>query len=289
MANMTGTTMANWLPEVWSHLATITYRSNVVLDPLMDHRWEPEIGPGRGDTVNIPNFTQNTSANKRSTFGTGASVTFDAVTESQTQLLIDQLAYKAFRMPVEMALQSMTPYQQLLVDGIGQAVALKVDAELASDDTNGIDALTAIGLDNEDVNDDVILEGETVLNDNNAKVEDRFFVVSPATRASLMQNEVIRNQLYGGTVGNLPGNRGAGFLGSVYTLNVYMSNNLESGTAGKKNGMFQRECIAFASQQDIKFEQDLNIEDGLFNQFIGYKVYGFKLVKSSHGREVAGR
>ena len=83
-ADMTATTMATYLPEVWSKKATVTYRSNVVLPDLMDRSWEPEIGVGRGDTVNIPNFTQNTTAVKRSTFGTGAALTFDAVTEAQT-------------------------------------------------------------------------------------------------------------------------------------------------------------------------------------------------------------
>ena len=141
MADMTATTMATWLPEQWSELATLTYRTNVVLPNLMDRRWEPEVGVGRGDTVNIPNFTQNTSATKRSTFGTGASLTFDAVTESQTQLVVNQMAYKAFRMPVEMAVQTMPSYVSLLTDGIGEACAIKIDNELAGDNSNGLDAV----------------------------------------------------------------------------------------------------------------------------------------------------
>jgi len=56
----------------------------VVNVPLLDHTWEPEIGVGRGDTVNIAAFTQNTGASNRGagtgTFGTGASLTFTANT-----------------------------------------------------------------------------------------------------------------------------------------------------------------------------------------------------------------
>ena len=63
MADMTATTMATYLNEVWSPLATITYRSMAILPPLMDRRWEPEIGVGKGDTVNIPNFSQNARTN----------------------------------------------------------------------------------------------------------------------------------------------------------------------------------------------------------------------------------
>jgi hypothetical protein len=289
MANMTATTMATWLPEVWSERATITYRSNVVLPNLMDRSWESEIGEGRGDTVNIPNFTQNTSAQKRSTFGTGASLTMDAVTESQTQLLINQLAYKGFSMPVEMALQTMPGYLTRLSDGIGQAIALKVDSELAADNSNGLDAFTAIGTDNEDVIEDTLLAGETNLGDQNAPLEDRFLVVSPATRASLMKIEAFRSSLYAGAIGNVNGDAGRGFLGRVYTYDIYESNNLESGTSGKKNAMFQREAIAFAEQQGVKIVKDLNIEDGLLNQMVGFSVYGFKMVKLAFGREIAGK
>lgn len=286
---MTATTMATWLPEVWSKKATVTYRSNVVLPDLMDRRWEPEIGVGRGDTVNIPAFSQNSAANKRTTFGTGAAITFDAVTEAQTQLLVNQLAYKAFRMPVEMNVQAMPNYETLLTDGIGEAVALVIDSELAADNTNGLDAFTAIGTDNVDVSDDDILTGETNLNNQNAPMEWRYCAVSPATRASLMKIDIYRNSLYKGAVGNIDGGKGAGFLGNVYSLEFYMSNNLEAGTAGKKNAIWQREAIAYAEQKGLTVVRDLNIEDGLFQQIAGYTVYGFKIVKSAFGREVDGK
>ena len=289
MADMTGTTMATWLPEQWSELATITYRTNVVLPNLMDRRWEPEVGVGRGDTVNIPNFTQNTSATKRSTFGTGASLTFDAVTESQTQLVVNQMAYKAFRMPVEMAVQTMPSYVSLLTDGIGEACAIKIDSELAGDNSNGLDAFTATGTDNVDITEDTLFTAETNLGDQNAPLQDRFLVVSPASRASLLKIEAFRNSLYQSTIGSIGGDKGRGYLGRVYTYDVYESNNLEDGTSGKKNAMFQREAIAYAEQQSVTMVQDLNIEDGLFNQTAGYVVYGHKMVKSGFGREIAGK
>ena len=289
MADMTGTTMATWLPEQWSELATITYRTNVVLPNLMDRRWEPEVGVGRGDTVNIPNFTQNTSATKRSTFGTGASLTFDAVTESQTQLVVNQMAYKAFRIPVELAVQTMPSYVSLLTDGIGEACAITIDNELATDNSNGLDAFTAIGTDNVDITEDTLFTAETNLGDSNAPLQDRFLVVSPASRASLLKIEAFRNSLYQSTIGSIGGDKGRGYLGRVYTYDVYESNNLEDGTSGKKNAMFQREAIAYAEQQSVTMVQDLNIEDGLFHQYAGYVVYGHKMVKTDFGREIAGK
>ena len=281
--------MATYLPEQWSKKATITYRSNTVLAERMDRRWQPELGIGRGDTVNIPNFTQNDSAQKRSAFGVGASLTFDAVTESQTQLIVDQMAYKAFRWPVEMSVQKMDIYEPLLTEGIGKAIGLQVDSELAGDNTNGIDALTAIGTDNQDITEQVILDAETVLNNANAPLEGRTFVISPASRASVLAIESVRNSLYAPALGSIDADKGPGFIGHYLTFDFLMTNNLEAGASGKKNGAFQTECIAFVMQKEVTMLKQTNIADGLFEEFVGFAVYGFKLVKSSFGREVDGK
>jgi len=290
MADMTGTTMASWLPEQWSELATITYRSNTILweNDIIDRRWEPELGVGRGDTVNIPGFTQNASATKRSTFGTGASITFTAVTEAQTQLVVNTMAYKAFRIPAELTVQTMPSYVALLTDGIGEAVALQADSDVASDNSNGFDALTAVGTDNVDITEDTLFTAETNLDDNNAKAENRHLIVSPASRVSLLKIEAFRSSLYSG-IGQVAADEPYGLLGKVYSYNVWVSNNLESGTSGKKNAMVQMECIAGAMQKSITMVSDVNIEDGIFNQVAGYAVYGIKLVKSAFGREIAGK
>jgi hypothetical protein len=288
MADMTATTMATYLPEKWSHKASITYRSNTILTGLMDRRWEPELVED-GDTVNIPSFSQNTSATKRSTFGTGASLTFDAVTESQTQLLVNQMAYKAFRYPGELGPQKLAVYEPLLTEGIGMAIALKVDEELAADNSNGLDAFTAIGTDGQDITDDLILQGEENLNDVNAPLDGRFCVVSPGTWTSLRKINVYKEAGFAASMGNLDGQKGPGYLGKVYTLDFYMSNNLEAGTSGKKNAIWQREAIAFAMQKKLTIVKDLNIEDGIFTQIAGWASYGHKMVKSTFGRELDGK
>jgi len=293
VGDMTATTMATYLPEVWSSLVNVSYHTAVVLADLMDRRWEPELGVGKGDTVNIPAFTQKgrSYVNKRATFGTGAALTFNYITEGQIQLKADQMAIYAFRMPVEMSAQSMAKYEKLLVDSAGPSIAEQVDYELASDNTNGLDAFTTyvVGADNVDVTDDVILEAETNLNNVNAPLDGRFFAMSPATRASLMQIEVIRNQLYNKSVGNLEGSKGQGYMGKIYTLDCYMSNNLEAGTSGKKNAIWHQFAIAFAEQQSVKIEKGLNIADGLFNEYAAYNVYGFKQIKETFGNEVDGK
>ena len=293
MVDMTGTTVSTFLQEQWSQRVSIKYRSNVVLPPLMDRTWEDEMeGKGMGDTIRVPEFSQNTDAQKRSVFGTGASITFDAVTETSKLILINNMAYKAWRTPVEMSLQQMVVYEPLLMKGIPQAIQLKVDSELASDDNNGLDAFSAdnlIGTDGQDITEDDILSAQELLDNANAPNEDRFFAVSPASRTSLMKIEAFRNVQNAAAVGNLDGSRGPGFLGDLHTFAFHMTNNLEAGTTGKKNAAWQREAIAYVEQQDVRFHSDINIEDGLFMQNIGYIIYGYKMIKGTFGTEIAGK
>ncbi len=291
MADMTKTTMSTYLAEVWSMLATITYRQTMLIWPQMDHRWEPEIGVGMGDTVNIPQFTQNvrSDVSKRSTFGTGASLTFVANTENQTQLLVNQMAIQAHREPVEMAAQKMPIYNTLLAQGIGQALGQQMDFDIAGNTSNGFDAFTAIGTDGVDVTEAVILQGEQNLNDVLAPQEGRYMFVSPATRSSMIQIDVLRNQLFTSAIGGLQGQPANGFIGKIFSLNVFMDADLKPGTSGKKNFIGHTEAIAVASQVGVTMVGDLNIEDGLFNQVAGYVIYGFIIVKSTFGREVDGK
>ena len=289
MADFTATTAATWLPEKWSPLATITERSNTPLWDTFDHRWEPEV-VGGGDTVNIPGFSQNASANKRSTFGTAAALSFEAVTEAQSQLLINQMAYKGYRLPVELNPQVIANYTPLLVNGIGTAIALQKDTDVGGDNTNGIDSFTTfVGTDNIDITDDNIVTAMVNLDAQNAPMDSRYFVVSPASKGSVIKIEPARNSLYAAVLGSMNVDKGRGYFGHYMTFDFVESNNLEAGASGKKNGAYHTEAIAVASQSKISIEKDLNIEDGLLLQVVGWETYGFKKVKDAYGNEVDGK
>ena len=293
MADMTKTTLDKHLKEVWSDIMYVEFRTNTVIIPLLDHTWEPELQEGSGDQVNIANFTQNAGADATvrgsagsGTFGTGAAITWTANTDTQVTLAVNQLCYTAYRMPVEMAVQTRPAFMSQMTTGMAQALAIKIDGLIAADTTDGFDAFTAIGTDNVDVTDDVILEGITNLNANNAPLESRYYVFSPATWGSMMQIEVLRNQLYSSSVGNLDGSNGQGYVGKVYSLDCYMSNNLAAGSAGSKGAIFQKKAIAYAEQKGLTFESGFNMADGLFNETVAYIVYGHIMVETNFGREV---
>lgn len=295
MADMTTSTMGSWTPAVWSDIPTVTYRAALVNVPLLDHRWEPEIGVGRGNIVNIPGFTQNNSASDRGagtgTFGTGAAITFTANSEGQKQLTVNRFYYKAYRMPKEAAAQVMPKYMTLLLEGQGAACGLQVDTDVAADDTNGYDGFsTSVGTDNVDLTEDDLLTIKTDLDNQNAPLENRYAVVSPATYdTSLLKIESLRNSLYGSSIGTLAADKTAGYAGRALGFDFHISNNLETGTTGKKNAFFHKEAIAYAEQLKIQTEKDFNLEDGAFAQFLTYMTCGFLEIKDLFGVEAPGK
>ena len=292
MGDMTGTTMANWLPTIESALANVSLRSNTLNANLLDRRWEAEIRGRAGDRVNIPHFSQNQASDAvaRSPFGTGAGLTWGSPIEGQTVLIIDRLTYSAYRQPVEMTLQAQPVYQLHLGEGVGEAIALKEDSDIASDNTDGFDSFaTVVGADAVDITEDDIITCGVNLSNNNAPLTDRFIPISPASLASVRKIESARNTLYGPNTGQLSAGRGRGFAGSYQGFDFFETNNLEAGSSGKKNAAFHRRAIAYAIQQDLRMVGDLNIEDGLFNQRVGYLVTGFKKIVDLLGNELDGK
>ena len=295
MANMTATTMAKWIPEVTAKKATVTYRSNTILDPLLDHSWEPELGVKKGDTINIIAFSQNSGAIARSTFGTAAGLSSEliATTETQVQLAVNKMAIYGFAIPKEDALQALPQYEVHLADGIGKALRLFMDASIAADsgDTDDLDGFTTVvGTDNVDVTEDDLITCMTNIAGQNAPSTDRFLVVSPATFASLLKIDRIVNQLTIGALGGLNANKATGLKGGpVYGFEVWESNNLGAGTAGKKCAAWQREALAIAVQQEVQIDREFSVIDGLITYTAGSIVFGKKMVKVGFGNELDGK
>ena len=80
----------------------------------------------------------------------------------------------------------------------------------------------------------------------------------------------------------------------VYSLAVFRSNNLENGTAGKRNGVFQMESAAFAMQKGITVVRQLQIagtaaKDSLVQTVVGYAVYGFIEIADNFGNQLNGK
>ena len=87
MANVTTTTAAKFIPEVWKEAildyAEATFRIKNQVTNVSD--------VATGDTVHVPRVSQETAAAKSA----GSAVTYSAQTDGEASISIDQHAYEA--------------------------------------------------------------------------------------------------------------------------------------------------------------------------------------------------
>lgn len=291
MADITITTHAQFIPELWGTMVLEPYRKHLVLAPLMDHKYEKLLtNAGYGDTVNVPDFTGPVIGDVQTlTNMTGTITEAAAVTEAQNQIVVN--TRNAMNQPVDdiAKLQSRPDLMALFTDRMGYLMAEKLDSNLAGDNSNGLDSFTqVVGTDAIDVTDPNILRCMQYLDDANALPTERFLVVSPATLMSLYGIEKFMNSLYASSAGNLRGNKGYGHVGSIYDLEVYKTTNLEAGASGTKNAVFQREAIALIQQEDVTVDLRKPV-NAIKVHILAWNAYGFKKLRNTAGVELDGK
>src|SRR6185369_5013934 len=101
MANITVTTAANFIPEIWSKEVKLAVESNLTMAKLVVRDFEGDISAA-GDTVHIQDISNLSVGNKAAS----TDVTFEAITEGQTNITIDKHKYAAFKLEDIVAVQS---------------------------------------------------------------------------------------------------------------------------------------------------------------------------------------
>lgn len=293
MADITITTAATFIPEVWSGGVLEALLANVVISPQCDDRYQKFVGGiHMGDIVNVPDLTGPVAADVQTlTNMTGTITEATAVTESQNQISIGQL--NAINQPIDdiANYQSKIDILAAITDRMGRLLAVKKDNYIASDNTNGLDSFTqVVGTDNVDVTGDDILRSRQYIDDANGDMDGRVAFVSPATLMSIYGIERYRNNLYSASAGTLPGNKGRGFVGRLIDVacDLYETTNLEAGSAGKKNAMMQKQAIALITQLDVTVDQRKPV-NAIKTHLLAWQVYGIKKMRNTFGVEIDGK
>lgn len=278
---MTPTTGAVFIPEVWATDVLESLLAKSVAINLVDRKFERALRRG-GDIVHIPSLS-GMSASKLT--GMAGTLTFSAPTESDTTLQVDTLAYVAFAIEDALAVQATYELRQRYTRRAGQQLALTIDSDIWSAAQFGI--TQSVGTDGVALQDSDVRRAIQYLDEANADTDDRFLVVSPATKQDLLAVERYANSLYQ-SIANLNPENGQGFFGHIYDLDVYMSNNLPAGTDGKVGFCWQRECVALVVQEDIQVST-VPISDQLADAVRIWTIYGVGVVRADHGVQVLQR
>jgi N4-gp56 family major capsid protein len=247
MANMTPTTQAVFIPEVWSKKVLKAVEDRLVVAGLVT-RLDGDV-KGRGDIIHIPNVS-NLVANAKVS---GSEIQLQAPTETSVPLAIDQYVESSFLVENITKTQSQYDLMSLYTDKAGYAIAEAIDTTLTAL-ASGFSQTK--GTFNTAITTDVLLDSIELLDLANVPQDDRHFVYRPDVKRDLLD---LSTYTSGDFVNGRPVETGN--IGMVYGVKTYMSNNVLKSGDNTSNMLFHREAMALAMQTQPNAESEYSIRD----------------------------
>jgi len=277
---VTTTTDQHFIPEIWADGIYKFFERKTVFRGLIDDYSALISGKGYGDVIHIPEMSLISASDKDA----GSDVSYNATATTETQLTINKHKYVAKLFEDVAMIQSEADLVEKYSRMMGESLARQVDADIWGelDGLNESQALSA---------DDTLTAGvfESVLatlgeNDIPYMDGECAMVVNPTLFADILNPSAgiaqyfIRNDAVG------EGNRGlrSGLVGSLYGIDVYMSNTVSTGgTATTIPGaVFHKSACVIAVQNDVRVQSEYSI-DALGTKVVSDLLYGVKLIDDS--------
>ena len=289
--SVTTTTAEKFIPDIWSDEIVAAYKKNLVLANLV---MKMNFKGKKGDTIHIPAPTRGSAAAKVAE----TAVTLIAATESEVTVSINK-HYEYSRLIEDIVeAQALNSMRNFYTSDAGYALARQVDTDLvqlgrsANGGTAGAAAYAAayIGGDGTTAyvaanNNESALTDASIrrtiqrLDDNDTPMDNRFFLIPPSSRNTLMGLARYTEQAF---VGNGTAIR-TGEIGNLYGIPVFTSSNADttsgSGAArvclmGHKDAMVLVEQVGVRSQ--VQYKQEY-----LATLFTSDTLYGVKAVRTA--------
>jgi hypothetical protein len=275
MAEITTTTAANFIPELWRD-AILDYaeRRFQIRNQVMD--FSSLMGEG-GDILHIPKVTEETAANLSS----GSAVTYGANTDGKVDLTVDQHAYEAKRIGDHVKIQESADLFNAYAKSMGYSIAKYIDNYLAvsviqagtgNDVTLGTDNVFTTAL---------IRSGLQSLLDAGHDYTDgeTFLYCSPAAYMSALS---LQDFYDASRRGDGVGPVASGAVGMVYGIPTFVSTDWDDdgGTGDETASIFKRESVYMAMQlaprvqsaYDIDYLSTSVVVDVLFGACLSHAV-----------------
>ena len=286
---VTITTAATFIPEIWSDEIIATYKKSLVAANLIK---KMNFKGKKGDTVRIPVPTRGNASVKAA----NTQVNLIAATESDVAVLIDK-HYEYSRLIEDIVeVQALSSLRQFYTADAGYALARQVDSDLIAlgrgvqggSGTNaysgafsGADGTTAyVAGTNTGVaalTDAAIRRSIQRLDDNDVPMDGRFLIVPPSTRNTLMGIARFTEQAF---VGEQGGNNTIrnGEIGNVYGIPVFVSSNADttSGSTATRICLLGHQDFAVLVEQQGVRSQTQYKQEYLGTLFTSDTIYGTK-------------
>ncbi len=275
---VTVTTAATFIPEIWSDEIVAAYKKNLVLANVVKRM---NFKGKKGDSVHVPAPTRGSASAKAAS----TAVTLIAATETEVEISINK-HYEYSRLIEDIVeVQALSSLRSFYTEDAGYALAKQVDTDLiqlgrafngATVGTNDYATATAtskafIGSDgttayNSSTSNAAALTDAAIrrtiqrLDDTDAPMDGRFFIIPPSSRNTLMGLARYTEQAFVGN-GNAIRN---GEIGQLYGIPVFTTSNADFGAGssgldriclmGHRDAMILIEQVGVRSQTQYKQE-----------------------------------
>ena len=304
--HVTNTTGATFIPELWSDEIVAAYKSNLVLANLVNKM--PMSGK-KGDTLHIPKPTRGSASAK----GAESQVTLIAATESEVQVSVDK-HYEYSRLIEDITdVQALASMRKFYTDDAGYALAKQVDDDLFAlgkslgngdgsdwthsnsfyvDGANGIAAYAEDTVAATDIFTDLAFrELIKQLDDNDTPMENRFIVIPPSVRQTIMCIDRYNSSDFVDGRGVMNGQ-----IGTLYGIDVYVSsncpvietaaNNTASAIDTKAAIIGHKDAMVLAEQMGVRSQTQYK-QEYLSNLFTSDTLYGTEVLRPESALVVA--
>ena len=281
--NVTVTTAATFIPEIWSDEIVATYKKSLVAANLIK---KMNFKGKKGDTVNIPVPTRGSASAKTA----NAQVNLNVATENNIPVLINKHFEYSRLIEDIVDVQALASMRQFYTDDAGYALAKQVDTSViqlgrgvnggvgTADYTgaySGADGTTAYTGTAGALTDAAIRRSIQRLDDNDVPMDGRFLIVPPSSRNTLMGLARYTEQAFVGEAGSANTIRN-GEIGNLYGIPVFVSSNADTATDGDRICLLgHKEFAVLVEQQGIRAQTQYK-QEFLGTLFTSDTIYGVK-------------
>jgi N4-gp56 family major capsid protein len=295
--HVTKTTADKFIPEIWSDEIIAAYKANLVAANLFS---KMSFKGKKGDTLHIPKPTRGSASAKAAS----SQVTLIAATESEVQVLINK-HYEYSRLIEDIVeTQALASLRKFYTDDAGYALATQVDTDLiqlgravgtgtaystAAASTNAFIGSTGATVYNSSTSNAAALGDAGIrrsiqrLDDADVPMSDRFLIVPPTTRNTLMGLARFTEQSFTGEAagGNTIRN---GQIGDVYGVKVYVSTNADTAAGNTATDriclLAHKDAFVLAEQMGVRSQTQYK-QEYLGTLFTSDMLYGVAELRDS--------